>query len=118
MLKSTFCRAIISRRTVKQANIVWSLPRTPTQEVDNTDQAEKVLENLDDGESPSDSSFSNPLKGVFEKMMPTDIDRYAKHSDKLHKLQQKSYFKPEIVSLFDSEAGSGKGKIPQQNSDW
>ena len=106
MLRSTFCRAIVSRRAVKQANIVWSVPKTPTQEVDANDQAAiEFLENDDfDGELPSDSSFSNPLKGLVGKAMSKEADI----KERVHKLEQQSYFKPEIVRLFDSKVEEGK----------
>jgi len=100
MLRSTFCRAIISRRAVKQANIVWSVPKTPTQEPTQEDQtAIEFLENDDfDGELPSESSFSNPLRGLVGKAMSNETD----FKERVHKLEQQSYFKPEIVHLFDS----------------
>ena len=106
MLRSTFCRAIISRRAVKQANIVWSVPKTPTQDGDAYHQADiEFLENDDfDGELPSDSSFSNPLKGLVGKALSKEVDV----KEKVHKLEQKSYFKPEIVRLFDSKVEEGK----------
>ena len=106
MLRSTFSRAIISRRAVKQANIVWSVPKTPTQDVDANDQAAiEFLENDDfDGELPLESSFSNPLKGLVGKAMSKESDV----KEKIHKLEQKSYFKPEIIRLFDSKVEEGK----------
>ena len=113
MLRSTFCRAIISRRAVKQANIVWSVPKTPTQDADAHDQAAiEFLENDDfDGEFPLDSSFSNPLKGLVGKAMSKEGDV----KEKVHKLEQKSYFKPEIVRLFDSKVEEGKIRQPTPN---
>ena len=112
MLRSTFCRAIVSRRAVKQANIVWSVPKTPKQEVDASDQAAiEFLENDDfDGELPSDSSFSNPLKGLVGKAMSKEADV----KERVHKLEQQSYFKPEIVRLFDSKVEEGKISHPNQ----
>ena len=106
MLRSTFCRAIVSRRAVKQANIVWSVPKTPTQDGDAYHQADiEFLENDDfDGELPSDSSFSNPLKGLVGKAMSKEADI----KERVHKLEQQSYFKPEIVRLFDSKVEEGK----------
>ena len=112
MLRSTFCRAIVSRRAVKQANIVWSVPKTPTQDVHSEDQAAiEFLENDDfDGELPSDSSFSNPLKGLVGKAMSKEADV----KERVHKLEQQSYFKPEIVRLFDSKVEEGKISHPNQ----
>ena len=106
MLRSTFCRAIISRRAVKQANIVWSVPKTPTQEPTQEDQAAfEFLENDDfDGELPSESSFSNPLRGLVGKAMSNETD----FKERIHKLEQQSYFKPEIVPLFDSKVEEGE----------
>ena len=106
MLKSTFYRAIISRRAVKQANIVWSVPRTPPQPVDELAGIE--FHENDDEELALENRFSKPLKGLVENVMSKDEDI----KERLHELEQKSYFKPEIVPLFDSE--NEKGKIPQQ----
>ena len=118
MLRSTFCRAIISRRAVKQANIVWSVPKTPTQETvdayEKNQAAIEFIENDDfDGELPSDgpseSKFSNPLRGLVGKSMSNETD----FKERVHKLEQQSYFKPEIVPLFDSNVE--EGKIPHQS---
>ena len=107
MLKSTFYRAIISRRAVKQANIVWSVPRTPPQPVDDKLAGIEFHEN-DDEELALEHRFSKPLKGLVENVMSKDEDI----KERLHELEQKSYFKPEIVPLFDLE--NEKGKIPKQ----
>ena len=109
MLKSTFYRAIISRRAVKQANIVWSVPRTPPQPLDDAENKLAGIEfhENDDEDLASNNRFSKPLKGLVENIMSKDTDV----KERLHKLEQKSYFKPEIVPLFDSE--KEKGKIPK-----
>ena len=68
-------------------------------------QLKQQNENDDfDGELPSDSSFSNPLKGLVGKAMSKEADI----KERVHKLEQQSYFKPEIVRLFDSNVEEGK----------